>query len=99
MFDGKPFEIISGEMHYARMPRAYWRDRLEKARAMGLNTISTYVVWNLHEPLPGAYDFGGQLDVAEFIRQAQLLDLKDDRRASLAGRSEPILNELHQGAK
>jgi beta-galactosidase len=71
MLDGKPFEIISGEMHYARIPRAYWRDRLEKARAMGLNTISTYVFWNLHEPRPGAYDFGGQLDVAEFIREAQ----------------------------
>src|ERR1700756_5751239 len=45
--DGKPFQIISGEMHYARIPREYWRDRLRKARAMGLNTISTYVFWNV----------------------------------------------------
>lgn len=71
MLDGKPLQIISGEMHYARIPRAYWRDRLKKARAMGLNTISTYVFWDLHEPRPGAYDFTGQLDVAEFIREAQ----------------------------
>ena len=70
--DGKPFQIISGEMHYERIPREYWRDRLQKARAMGLNTISTYVFWNVHEPKPGAYDFGGQYDVAEFIRMAQL---------------------------
>ena len=69
--DGKPFQIISGEMHYERIPREYWRDRLQKARAMGLNTISTYVFWNLHEPKPGTYDFGGQYDVAEFIRMAQ----------------------------
>ena len=58
-------------MHYARIPRAYWRDRLRKAREMGLNTISTYVFWNLHEPAPGAFDFTGQNDVAEFVREAQ----------------------------
>ncbi len=71
LLDGKPFQIISGEMHYARIPREYWRARLKMARAMGLNTISTYVFWNLHEPKPGVYDFHGQLDVAEFIRIAQ----------------------------
>lgn len=71
MLDGKALQVISGEMHYARIPRAYWRDRLRKARAMGLNTISTYVFWNLHEPTQGTYDFSGQLDVAEFIREAQ----------------------------
>lgn len=69
--DGKPFQIISGELHYARIPREYWRDRLKKARAMGLNTISTYVFWNVHEPRPGVYDFTGRADVAAFIRTAQ----------------------------
>ena len=71
LLDGKPFQIISGEMHYARIPREYWHDRLKMARAMGLNTISTYVFWNLHEPKPGVYDFSGQLDIAAFIRAAQ----------------------------
>jgi beta-galactosidase len=71
VLDGKPFQIISGELHYERIPREYWRDRLKKARAMGLNTISTYVFWNLHEPKPGVYDFAGSLDVAEFVRIAQ----------------------------
>src|SRR5215470_2870774 len=69
--DGKPFQIISGELHYARIPREYWRDRLRKGRAMGLNTISTYVFWNVHEPKPGVYDFSGQADVAAFVRTAQ----------------------------
>ena len=69
--DGKPFQILSGEMHYARVPREYWRDRLQKARAMGLNTITTYVFWNLHEPRPGVFDFTGNLDVAEYVRTAQ----------------------------
>jgi len=71
VLDSKPFQIISGEMHYARIPREYWRDRLKKARAMGLNTISTYVFWNAHEPKPGSYDFSGSLDAAAFIRMAQ----------------------------
>jgi beta-galactosidase len=69
--DGKPFQVISGEMHYPRIPRAYWRDRFRMAKAMGLNTITTYVFWNLHEPQPGVYDFSGNNDVAEFIREAQ----------------------------
>ena len=69
--DGHPFQILSGEMHYPRVPRAYWRDRFRKARAMGLNTITTYVFWNIHEPRPGVYDFSGQNDVAEYIREAQ----------------------------
>ena len=71
LLDGKPLQIISGEMHYARIPREYWHNRLKMARAMGLNTISTYVFWNLHEPKPGVYDFSDQLDVAAFIRAAQ----------------------------
>ena len=71
LMDGKPYQIISGEMHYPRVPRPYWRDRLRKARAMGLNTITTYVFWNLHEPKPGEFDFSGQNDIAEFIREAQ----------------------------
>jgi beta-galactosidase len=69
--DGKPFRIISGEMHYPRIPREYWRARLRMARAMGLNAITTYVFWNEHEPTPGKYDFTGNNDVAEFIREAQ----------------------------
>ncbi|MBS1823565.1 MAG: beta-galactosidase [Acidobacteria bacterium] len=69
--DGRPFRVISGEMHYPRIPRAYWRDRLRMARAMGLNTITTYVFWNVHEPQPGVYDFTGNNDVAEFVREAQ----------------------------
>ncbi len=69
--DGKPFQIISGAIHYQRIPRAYWRDRLKKARAMGLNTVETYTFWNLHEPMRGHFDFTGQNDVAEFVREAK----------------------------
>jgi beta-galactosidase len=71
LLDGKPFRVIAGEMHYARIPRQYWRARLRMAKAMGLNTITTYVFWNFHEPRPGQYDFTGRHDVAEFVREAQ----------------------------
>ena len=69
--DGKPFQIISGEIHYPRVPREYWHERLKMAKAMGLNSITAYVFWNVHERTPGQYDFGGQYDVAEFVRAAQ----------------------------
>lgn len=69
--DGKPFKVLSGELHYARIPREYWHARLKMAKAMGLNTIATYVFWNMHEPTPGQYEFSGQNDVAAFIRAAQ----------------------------
>ena len=71
LLDGRPFQILSGEMHYARIPRAYWRDRMEMAKAMGLNTIATYVFWNVHEPQPGVWNFTGNADLPEFLREAQ----------------------------
>lgn len=71
LLDGKPFQIISGEMHYPRVPREAWRQRMRMAKAMGLNTISTYVFWNLHEPQKGHYDFTGNNDIAEFVKTAQ----------------------------
>jgi beta-galactosidase len=71
LLDGGPFLLISGEMHYPRVPRPYWRDRMRKMRALGLNTLCTYVFWNLHEPEVGKFDFTGNLDVAAYLRTAQ----------------------------
>jgi beta-galactosidase len=69
--DGKPFQVIAGEIHYARIPREYWRARMQMAKAMGLNTIATYVFWNIHEPRPGVYDFSGNNDLVAFLKLAQ----------------------------
>jgi beta-galactosidase len=69
LLDGKPFQIISGEMHPARIPREYWLQRIRMAKAMGCNTIAVYVFWNYHEPEPGHFDFAtGNRDIAAFIR-------------------------------
>lgn len=75
LLDGKPFQIISGEMHYTRIPRAAWKDRMKMAKAMGLNTISTYVFWNVHEPQKGVFDFTGNKDIAAFVKAAQEVGL------------------------
>jgi len=71
LLDGKPFVMISGEMHYTRIPAAYWRDRMKMAKAMGLNTIGAYVFWNAHEQEQGKYDFTGNNNIAEFIKMAK----------------------------
>ena len=69
--NGKPYQILSGSIHFQRIPRAYWRDRLQKARAMGLNTITSYVFWNAIEARRGVFDFSGRNDVAAFLRMAK----------------------------
>jgi beta-galactosidase len=72
LLDGKPFQIRSGEMHPARIPVEYWQHRIRMARAMGMNTISLYVMWNYIEERPGVYDFRtGRRDAEAFIRLCQ----------------------------
>lgn len=71
LLDGKPFVMISGELHYPRIPREAWRHRMQMAKAMGLNTIGTYVFWNVHEPEKGKYDFTENNDIAAFVKIAQ----------------------------
>jgi len=75
LLDGKPFRIMAGEIHYQRIPREYWADRLMKVKAAGLNTVGTYVFWNALEPEPGQWDFSGGNDLAAFIRTAQRVGL------------------------
>lgn len=80
--NNKNITLYSGAMHYFRIPRQYWRDRLRKLRASGCNTVETYVPWNLHEPRNGTFDFGHGgsdmedfLDLEEFLKIAKEEDL------------------------
>ncbi|XP_033107254.1 beta-galactosidase-like isoform X2 [Anneissia japonica] len=68
--DGQPFRYISGSIHYARVPRGYWDDRLMKMYATGLNAIQVYVPWNFHERSPGRYTFEDNADLVAFLRKA-----------------------------
>ncbi|KAI5699989.1 hypothetical protein M8J75_012398 [Diaphorina citri] len=78
LLNGKEFRILSGSIHYFRVRPEYWRDRLRKLRAMGANTVETYIAWNLHEPLKDVYEFGDNnkdIDFVKFIKIAQEEDL------------------------
>jgi hypothetical protein len=75
MVDGERIWLVSGSLHYFRVPAPLWRDRLLKAKRAGLNCISTYVAWNVHEPLEGQWQFKGDQDVVEFVRLADELGL------------------------
>ena len=73
--DGVATQIISGAMHYFRIVPDYWRDRLEKLKALGCNAVETYIPWNMHEPSKGIFCFNGMLDIRKFVQEAQNLDL------------------------
>ncbi|KAL7140310.1 hypothetical protein ABFS83_09G112700 [Erythranthe nasuta] len=73
--DGEPFRIIGGDLHYFRVHPEYWEDRLLRAKALGLNTIQTYVPWNLHEPSQGRLVFEGFADLVSFLKLCKKLDL------------------------
>lgn len=73
--DGKPFKIISGSIHYFRTVPEYWKDRMLKLKAMGCNTVETYIPWNMHEPRKGEFVFEGILDLVGFVRLAESLGL------------------------
>ncbi len=73
--DEEEYTIISGAMHYFRIPREYWYDRLLKLRECGFNTVETYTCWNLHEPREGVFDFSGMLDLEAYIDIAKELGL------------------------
>ena len=75
LLNGNPFTIYSGEMHYPRVPAEYWKHRLQMMKAMGLNTVTTYVFWNYHEEAPGKWNFSGEKDLRKFIKTAQEVGL------------------------
>ena len=72
LLDKKPFQIRSGEMHPQRIPKIHWRNRIQMAKAMGMNTIAFYVMWNDFEQPDGSFDFkSGNRDIATFMRICQ----------------------------
>lgn len=73
--DGKPFKFLSGAIHYFRVHPDDWYHSLYNLKALGFNTVETYVPWNLHEPQKGTFDFEGILDLEKFLQLAQDLGL------------------------
>ena len=71
LLNGKPFVVKAAELHYPRIPRAYWEHRIKMCKSLGMNTVCLYVFWNIHEQEEGKFDFTGNNDVAAFCRLAQ----------------------------
>lgn len=75
LLDGKPFKIMSGAIHYFRVLPEDWYHSLYNLKALGFNTVETYIPWNVHEPKEGEYDFSSRYDVKRFVETAAELDL------------------------
>lgn len=71
LLNGEPFVVKAAEVHYPRIPQAYWDHRIKMCKALGMNTLCIYVFWNIHEQREGQFDFTGNNNVAEFCRLAQ----------------------------
>lgn len=75
LLNNQPFKIYSGAVHYFRIAPSEWRETLENLKAAGLNTVETYIPWNIHEPQEGHFNFEGRYDIQKFVKLAQELGL------------------------
>lgn len=75
LLDDQPMKILSGAIHYFRMPKEDWYHSLYNLKALGFNTVETYVPWNFHETVEGEFDFEGNKDIRAFLETAQSLGL------------------------
>ncbi|XP_046649985.1 beta-galactosidase-1-like protein 2 [Daphnia pulicaria] len=92
LLNGKPFHIISGAVHYFRIHPTQWRDRLRKLRAVGANTVETYMPWNLHEPRRGDYDFSeGQNDLSAFLNVTAFVEMAQEEDLFVILRPGPYI--------
>ncbi|KAJ5109855.1 hypothetical protein N7532_002500 [Penicillium argentinense] len=71
LHNNNPIQLLGGQMDPQRIPYQLWSDRLSKARAMGLNTIFSYIYWDQLSPTPGTWSNTGNNDIARFFKIAQ----------------------------
>lgn len=76
LLNGEPFVVKAAELHYPRIPREYWEQRIQLCKALGMNTICLYTFWNAHEPKEGEFDFTGQNDLREFVKLCEKNGMK-----------------------
>ena len=66
--NGKPFIPVVGELHYSRYPSERWEEAILKMKAGGINIVSSYVFWNIHERKEGKFDWQGRQNLRRFIK-------------------------------
>ena len=71
VIDGTPTMIMAGEVHYFRVARAEWADRLDKLAEIGCRCVASYIPWLFHELPDGTFDLTGRTrperDLGAFI--------------------------------
>jgi beta-galactosidase len=89
-FDGKGFLIngqrtwiASGDIHYPRVPKELWLDRLLRLKRAGLNTVQTYAFMNYTCVSSGSYNFTGQADLNSYLQAIKSLGLNATVRAGM----------------
>ena len=75
LLNGEPIVVKAAELHYPRIPRPYWDQRIKQCKALGMNAVCLYVFWNAHESAPDRFDFTGQNDLREFVKLCQANDM------------------------
>lgn len=76
---GKPALVLSGEVHYFRLQRSEWEDRIIKTKQAGCNAVASYIPWLFHEEDNGFIDVTGKTrperDLGAFIDLCKKHDL------------------------
>jgi beta-galactosidase len=67
VINGRPTFISSGSIHFARVPRELWRDRVWRMKMMGFNAVQSYIFWNASEPKEGQWDFSDNTDLDAWL--------------------------------
>ncbi|MGC8539527.1 MAG: beta-galactosidase [Phycisphaerae bacterium] len=67
IINGKRIFLASGSLHYQRVPRALWKNRLLKMKRDGFNCVQTYIFWSYQEPRKGQFKFHGRRNLAAFL--------------------------------
>lgn len=75
ILNGEPFIVKAAELHYPRIPRQYWDQRIKMCKALGMNTVCLYTFWNVHETKEGVFNFSEENDIRHFIKLCQENDL------------------------
>jgi beta-galactosidase len=81
-----PKKVFAGEVHYSRIPYEYWEHRIQTIKALGMNALSVYIMWNYHEVQPGKWDFS-----TENRNLPQFLELAAKHNMSVLFRPGPYI--------
>ena len=73
---GRRTTLIGAGCEYAMLPRAEQADRLRQVAQLGCNTVIASCPWFLHEPIAVHFDFEGDLNISEFLADAQSAGLR-----------------------